>query len=156
VEKAWPPGIIACLLASYGLAWSVTMADFSTAGAGRQSAQEVCEKYNGGSGTLWYQGHWGFQYYMNELGASAMDFKNSPIKPGDLIVVPSDNTNILPPNPQKSTLLEIFTIPGAQWLATFNPDVGGGFYASAIAPLPFAFGPVPPEKVSVYALRFPP
>ena len=156
VEKTWPPGIIACLLASYGLAWSVTMADFSTAGAGRQSAQEVCEKYNGGSGTLWYQGHWGFQYYMNELGASAMDFKNSPIKPGDLIVVPSDNTNILPPNPQKSTLLEIFTIPGAQWLATFNPDVGGGFYASAIAPLPFAFGPVPPEKVSVYALRFPP
>ena len=76
---------------------------------------------------LWYEGHWGFQYYMNELGASAMDFKNSPIKPGDLVVVPSDNTNILPPNPQKSTLLEIFTIPGAQWLATFNPDVGGGF-----------------------------
>src|ERR1700722_16187910 len=38
-EKPWSPGIIACLLAAYGLAWSVTMADFSMAGACRQGAQ---------------------------------------------------------------------------------------------------------------------
>ena len=155
VVRTWPPGIIACLLASYGLAWSVTMADFSMAGASRQSAQEVCDKYNGGSGTLWYQGHWGFQYYMEELGASMMDFQNSPLKSGDLLVVPPNNTNAESPDPQTATLLETFTIPGARWLTTFNASVGGGFYASAIAPLPFAFGTVPPDKVFVYALKFP-
>jgi 4-amino-4-deoxy-L-arabinose transferase-like glycosyltransferase len=156
LEKTWPSAIIVCLLASYALSWSVTMSDFSIASASRQSAQEICDKYNGGPGTLWFQGHWGFQYYMEEFGASAMDYKNSPLKPGDLLVVPHGNTNTTLPDPQKSLLLEVFAIPGARWLTTFNASVGGGFYASAIAPLPFAFGPVPPDTVSVYALKFPP
>jgi 4-amino-4-deoxy-L-arabinose transferase-like glycosyltransferase len=154
--KTWSPAVITCLVASYGLAWFVTMSDFSIAGACRQGAQEICDKYGGGRGTLWFQGHWGFQYYMQQLGASPMDFKNSPLKPGDLLVVPANNTNILPPDAQKSELLETFTIPGAQGMATFNPSIGGGFYASAIAPLPFAFGSVPPDQIFVYALKFPP
>ena len=84
-----------------------------------------------------------------------MDFKNSRLKPGDLLVVPANNTNILPPDAQKSDLLETFTIPGAQRMSTFNPAIGGGFYASAFAPLPFAFGSVPPDQIFVYALKFP-
>jgi 4-amino-4-deoxy-L-arabinose transferase-like glycosyltransferase len=153
--KIWPPAVMACLLASYALSGFVTRSDYASAAASRQSAQEICAKYNGGPGTLWFQGHWGFQYYMEELGASMMDFQNSQLKSGDLLVVPPNNTNAEPPDPQTATLLETFTIPGERWLTTFNASVGGGFYASAIAPLPFAFGPVPPDKVFVYALKFP-
>jgi 4-amino-4-deoxy-L-arabinose transferase-like glycosyltransferase len=154
-EKLWPVNIIICLATVYGLAWAVTMSDFSIASAYRQSAQEICDKYGGGPGKLWFQGHWGFQYYMEQAGASAMDFKKPMLKPGDLLVVPANNSNILLPDPQKSVLLETFTIPGAQWLATWNASIGGGFYASAIAPLPFAFGSVPPEKVFIYGLKSP-
>ncbi len=154
--KTWSPGIIAGLIASCALAWAVAMSDFSIACATRQSAQEICDKYGSGPWTLWFQGHWGFQYYMEKLGASALDVKNSPLKPGDLIVEPPNNTNTQILDAQKSKIVETFTVTGAQCLATFNTRVGGGFYASAYAPLPFAFGPVPADEVVVYALKFPP
>jgi 4-amino-4-deoxy-L-arabinose transferase-like glycosyltransferase len=154
--QVWPPTVIACLLASFALSWSVTRADCAIAGASRQGAQEVCNKYHGRPGTLWFQGHWGFQYYMEQFGASMMDFIDSRTQSGDLLVVPQGNTNTRPPDPQTADLLTTFAIPGARWLTTFNANIGGSFYASAIAPLPFAFGPVPPDKVSVYALKFSP
>ncbi len=154
--KVWPPSLVVGLVVSYGLAWGVTMSDFSVASAYRQSAQEICDKYGRSQGTLWFQGHWGFQYYMEQSGATAMDFKKPLLKPGDLLAVPPNNSNTLLPDLQKSVLLEVITVPGAQWLATWNPNVGGGFYASAIAPLPFAFGAAAPEKVFVYGLKYPP
>ena len=41
---------------------------------------------------------------------------------------------------------------GPRWVTTINKDVGAGFYASVLAPLPFAFGNVPPERVIVYRM----
>jgi hypothetical protein len=45
---------------------------------------------------------------------------------------------------------EILTFPGPSLLATWNETMGAGFYASLWGPLPFVFGHVPPEGVSVY------
>jgi hypothetical protein len=66
--------------------------------------------------------------------------------------VPANNTNLLPPDPQKTALLETFVVPGPDVLATWSAPVGAGFYASVQGPLPFAFGRAPPEMVSVYVM----
>ena len=155
LENPWPARIIGGLLAAYALAWGATMADFSQASACRQAAQEICDDFGHNSGTVWFQGHWGFQLYMTEFGGTPLDFKQSLVKPHDLLVVPSNNTNLLPPDARKATLLKTYIFTGAQYLSTLNAKTGAGFYASVFAPLPFAFGLVPPEIFQVYALEFP-
>lgn len=153
--KIWPRRILACLAASAMLCLLVTRSDFQFASAVRQCAEQICTRYNGANGTLWFQGRWGFQFYMQSFGASALDLKRSSLKPGDGLVVPSNNTNLLPPEPGTTELLAVETVPGPRWLTTWNPATGAGFYASAWGPLPFAFGRVPPESASLYVLRPP-
>jgi 4-amino-4-deoxy-L-arabinose transferase-like glycosyltransferase len=150
--KIRPPAVAICFALSAALALFVARADFLLAIAVRQSAQQVCQKNRFGERTLWFQGHWGFQYYMEKLGALPLDVKRSRLKPGDGLAVPANNTNLLPPDPKKTALLATVVVPGPCWLATLSAPAGAGFYASVEGPLPFAFGRVPPEIVSVYVL----
>ena len=49
---------------------------------------------------LWYTGHWGFQYYLEGLGAQALDGARGgwdEVRAGDLVAVPAVNTNVLYP-----------------------------------------------------------
>ena len=148
-------GAVVCLAASALLSLLVTRSDFLLAAAVRRCADQICARYGRDTGTLWFQGHWGFQYYMQSFGASVFDVKRSRLKPGDGLVVPANNTNVLPPDPDNGRLLEFLTISGPHWLTTWNRSLGAGFYASSMGPLPFAFGRVPPESASVYVLRPP-
>ena len=154
-RKAWTRGMVICFIAGAAFALLATRADFLLATAVRRSAQQVCAKYGHESRMLWFQGHWGFQYYMNALGASALDLEHSEINAGDYMASPMNNVFVLPPDPQKvkATILDVFTIPGPHLLATLNETIGAGFYGSILGPLPFAFGRVPPERVFVVALE---
>jgi len=147
--KAWPCGM-AMGLAAVVLAMLVTRADYLLAIAVRQSAQQVCVKYGTKEGTLWYQGHWGFQYYMEALGAVPIDIKRSRPKAGEKIAVPLKNTSLFKPKPGAASQVEVIAIPGPHWLTTWSGDAGAGFYAATRGPLPFAFNHVPPEDVVVY------
>jgi len=131
----------------------LTWSDFSHAIAVRECVNQVREKYARTTGTLWFQGHWGFQFYMEQFGGKPVDFKHPELTTGDFVAIPAINTNIRPPDPRYSTLLDVFTVPGPGWFTTWNYKVGAAFYASLLGPLPFAFGAVPPEQVSVYVLK---
>lgn len=141
-----------CLATSAAFSLVIAEADCLTALAIRQNARAVGATY-AKTRQLWFQGHWGFQFYMQQFGARPLDFKNDSLKPGDLVAIPSNNTNLLPPGPGKADLLEIYSEPGPPALATLSETLGASFYSSALGPLPFAFGPVPPEIVSIYSLR---
>jgi hypothetical protein len=119
----------------------------------RTSADEVTEKYGLWQGTLWFQGHWGFQYYMTRTTAKVMDFKALKQKPRDILVLPLKNTNLQPPDPQFSELGDVITVPVSGWLATWDADLGAGFYASSRGPLPFVLGRAKPEVVNLYYLK---
>ena len=153
--ESWPHGIALCLGASVILALAVLKADYLLAVAVRQAARQVCADCRQRVGSLWFQGHWGFQFYMDANGASALDIKRSGLKPGDALAVPSNNTNLLRPDPRKADLVEICRVPVPWLLTTCNDTMGTGFYASIWGPLPFAFGRVPPESVSIYILKSP-
>ncbi len=147
-------GILAIgLAAGAALAFLVAQADFLLAHAVRQCAREVSARFEPGGTTVWFQGHWGFQYYLQAAGASPFDLKWSALKSGDRLIVPANNTNVLPLRPEKAALQETITVPGPYLLTTWNQSTGAGFYSSAWGPLPFALGNVPEESASVYVLK---
>jgi len=143
------PGALAVgvpLAAGAVLALLVARADFLFAVALRRAAQETRARAGRGRPTLWFEGHWGFQYYMEAPGTSALDVIRSAPKPGDALALPLGIAHVRPP-PRNAAVQATLAIPGPRWLATVNPDIGAGFYASVIGPLPFAFGAVPPQNV---------
>jgi hypothetical protein len=155
-NEFWPRRVICCLAVSAVLAVSVLQADCLTAFAVRTNAREVCGASHQNAGTLWYQGHWGFQYYMDQGGATPVDAKNSDLKPGDFVAAPSNNTNIRLLDSRYVALADIYKTSGPWLVTTTDQSMGANFYASALGPLPFAFGRVPQEVAFVYVLKPPP
>ena len=150
-----PKPMAVCLALGAALAFLVAWADFSFSRAVRRVAEQVCAKDGRPSAMLWFQGHWGFQFYMQQSGATPVDFKSSPLKPGDIVAVPSNNTNLMPLDPATSVLIDIVMEKKSGVLATMDTLTGAGFYSSVWGPLPFAFGHVAPEYARVYQLRQP-
>jgi 4-amino-4-deoxy-L-arabinose transferase-like glycosyltransferase len=143
-------GVVVSLAFSAALAGCVTESDFQLAIAVRQSARDTMARFGHHRAILWYQGHWGFQYYMDLLGAKALDMKSPQLQGGDFLALPLHNCCIFVPKPELVSSCELITVPGSQVLSTWSPDVGAGFYSSSPGPMPFAFGHVLPEYVNVY------
>lgn len=129
----------------------VAACDCSIADANRSAALSLCGKYGGGQAIVWSQGHWGFQYYMQQNGAQEVDFESTRPKPGDVIILPENNTHTIPPPAGRTHVAETLEIPTAGGVSTMRPMVAG-FYADAWGPLPFVLGPTEPERFVVFAV----
>jgi 4-amino-4-deoxy-L-arabinose transferase-like glycosyltransferase len=101
---------------------------------------------------VFFEGHWGFQYYMQSNGAQPVDVQTFRFTPGIMIVIPENNTNILGLPPGVPASQQVIEVKTNAWIATMRPQVGAGFYASVWGPLPFAFGAVPPERYHLVRL----
>jgi hypothetical protein len=152
-DKVWFRGAVICLAASAALSLLVTQADFMLACAVRESARETCAKLHSPGRKIWFQDHWGFQFYMEEQGALAIDLANPALKPGDKFAVPANNTHLRSPKLDISAPSEVITVSKSRFLTTMDGSAGAGFYASLDGPLPFAFGAVPPERVNIFSFN---
>jgi 4-amino-4-deoxy-L-arabinose transferase-like glycosyltransferase len=143
---------VAVLLAiSALLALAAGAADFRLASAQREAADVVAARTRGTP--VWFEGHWGFQYYMEAMGARAIDVRAFTAARGDVVVLPLDNTRVagLPRGAAGATDdFEVATFP---WMSTMQRRTGAGFYASSFGPLPFAVGPVPSQRYSIVTLN---
>jgi len=151
----YPAGIKWSLIASAALSMLAAQADFQQAETARQSAVQICSQYSATPTRVWFDGHWGFQYYMQRAGAWPVNLSYPELGPGDILVVPKQNSNQLPINPRTTILESEFSFHDFPWFATFNLNVGAGFYSSFWGPLPFSFGSVPPQRVLVYTVKPP-
>jgi 4-amino-4-deoxy-L-arabinose transferase-like glycosyltransferase len=143
----WFLGVAAAL--SLFVAW----ADYQLANSARAAAIRIKNEFGGSpANAIWFQGHWGFQYYAETNGFLAFDSAHQLAHPGDLIVLPFNNTNLV--SIPKETVERVTTIelPASCVDATMRRPFVAGFYMDILGPLPFAFGPVPAEKY--YVLRF--
>jgi 4-amino-4-deoxy-L-arabinose transferase-like glycosyltransferase len=143
-------GAVLVVTAALGLASA--WADHALAQSARRAAQIISERHVGDGRPVLFEGHWGFQYYMQRLGASPIDFRRTPIHSGDVVVIPENNTNNPPLPADRATLLEEMEIPSSRWIATMHREIGAGFYADVFGPLPYAVGPVPPERYYVFEI----
>ncbi len=139
--------------AAAALSLPVSWADYRLAESARTAVQDIALKVESlPKGTIWFQGHWGFQYYAQENGWRHFDSKQPAVRSGDLIVLPVNNTNLVAIPPETVERLFTLELPVLPWISTMNQSMGAGFYSDKRGPLPFAFGSVPAEKY--YILRF--
>jgi 4-amino-4-deoxy-L-arabinose transferase-like glycosyltransferase len=138
--KVYWPLIPAALIAIL-----VTWADATFAECQRTAARQIHTKFQNYPGKLWFQGHWGFQYYMEAHGAEAQD-KLTPIMPGDILVIPQNNTNLISISENSFVRIGKIQLMTFPWLGTMQRSIGAGFYDGSMGPLPFAFGSVKPEE----------
>ena len=142
VALRWP------LIASAALALWVAAADYSHAATARRAAIDISARNI--PGTLWFSGHWGFQYYLQNRGAKPFDLRSAQGAVGDAGVVALDNSNPIKVEPWsyvRAVRIEYRPTPG---MVAMNYVAGAGFYSSQFGPLPFVIGPGIPLRYEIY------
>jgi tetratricopeptide (TPR) repeat protein len=147
-ESPQPNTFLWPLTFSFALSSLVATADLSLANSVRTAARQLGAEYRSPAGSLWFEGNGGFQFYVHEFGATRVDYAQTVLSPGELLVLPSNNVNRILPNPDDVELVETRTYEIFPWLSTVNPMTGAGFYGAS-GLLPFVFGSVPTEKYFV-------
>ncbi len=127
------------------LSLTITCADASMANTARLAAAELNRRYADQKDTVFFAGHWGFQYYMESYGFRAIDIYKLGTTNVSVLVMPETNSNLYPIDPSATvTTLEWPAFPIAA-----TQRIGAGFYCSLWGPAPFAFGSVPPDHYHV-------
>ncbi|MDZ4815186.1 MAG: glycosyltransferase family 39 protein [Verrucomicrobiota bacterium] len=117
----------------------IAQADFAFACASKAIPERLANAFGGRR--IWFQGHWGFQYYMQKRGHLPLDFKNLQLRKGDILVVPPNNTNLydLPRNS-----LKLLTIMEENSLLNFAKSIDYpnaiNFYSNSESPLSYLLG----------------
>lgn len=144
------------LIPSAALALLLTYADGSLAKTQREAAVRLSEQYGSPDHVLWYEGHWGFQYYLEERGAARYwDVQRDSCSAGDRMILPENNTNIVVPPLDSIVLVGTLGLEPFPWLSALSERLGAGFYTDICGPLPFAFGEVPPDRYIVLGIMRP-
>jgi hypothetical protein len=146
--------LVMALAVSGALSLWVTAADVAWADSAREAAEIIYHKTQNENTTVWFQGHWGFQYYMQLHGAHPIDYASTRLNPGDLVVIPENSVETYKMKHQFIASAELLEIPLHEQIATMRWELGAGFYSTHWGPLPFAAGNVPPERY--YILRVAP
>jgi 4-amino-4-deoxy-L-arabinose transferase-like glycosyltransferase len=123
----------------------VAQGDAALADSARRAARELADREE----RVVFQGAWGFQLYMQQLGAERLRIDGMQLRPGDVVITPGTNTNLVALPAHVVEPLAVAEFPSGRLAATLSKERGAGFYASLWGPLPFVFGPVPPERYTV-------
>ena len=136
----WAP-----LAPAVALCLTLMFADYGLANAARTASRDLQENLPEYEGDLWYVGHWGFQYYMQQEDTRHVDVLGTEVSPGDVLVIPKNNLNKLTVpeiyDHGKSMRFDVFP-----WATVWSRNNQAGLYSSTWGCLPYAFGRVPPEE----------
>jgi hypothetical protein len=127
------------------------LADLRLADSGREAAGALAAKVHGES--VWFEGHWGFQYYAQQRGFRPVDLHATVLRPGEVLVLPRNNTRVHPPPWTAISLQAVVDFPPSPWAATMSPSAGAGFYSDQWGPLPFAFGRASDEEYVIVSVH---
>ncbi len=142
------PALVLSLFVSY--------ADYAFANSMRDVAAILNTRYISRGERVWFQGHWGFQYYMDAYGARHFDRKAPRLMEGDIVVRSYNNSNItnLPEQLFNVTLIDEIDnpLPSAISVMSFRPRAAG-FYSSVFGAIPYAFGHGGSDNYGVMRMR---
>ena len=128
--------LLPVLLVSVSIAW----ADHRLAASARDAAIYSARNYINQQNTLWFQGGWGFQYYMQRFGGMRVVLNESILKPGDVLIVPVNGSNIVPVPRDHFEAIQVKEFDTTSWISVLSGRAGAGFYTSMAGALPYVFG----------------
>ena len=123
-------------------------ADYQTANSAKSAAQVIAHDYAGKYNKIIFQGHWGFQYYMERSKGVPFDIENCNLSKGDIVIKPSNNGIVY--SFSEWIPKGVLQMESVNWLAVNNYRTGAGFYSSIYGTLPYFFGRIPNEKYFIY------
>lgn len=145
-------GLVQLSLAA-ALTLAITAADFRQANCAREAARAFQQRFEDESRTVWFQSHWGFQFYMQQWRAKLVDSRRLDFRSGDVIIIPENNTSVVPIDLERVFPPEQLRFATMPWLTTFGRGTGACFYSSIRGPIPWAINHVPPEIYFVTRFR---
>jgi hypothetical protein len=151
--QSWTQGLWLPLAGSLAIALVVAWSDYRLAASAREAAAAVHRGLGAGSSRIWFEGHWGFQYYMEKNGAKPVNQDELLLRSNDVVVVPLGNSYLFPLPEDRVSASSAFECPTPKWVATINGQVGAGYYSDGWGPLPYVFGPTPGAKYVVHRIR---
>lgn len=129
------------LWAPLGLSLIVAMtagwADYRLAASAQSAAAIIQQQAGMDPRRIWFEGHWGFQYYMELGGARPVDKDHAQFFAQDMIAMPAENSNLVPLPWDHLALALRYDGASLPWLTTMSMDSGAGYYSSEWGPLPF-------------------
>jgi hypothetical protein len=119
------------------LSFLLANVDHDFANAGRSFVESTVRPLKREGRAIWFEGHWGFQYYMEREGARPINLSGQNFRSGDPIVVPINNTGLAPLNlPLERTVDRPISNPYS--MHTIEARSQAGFYSSIFGRVPFA------------------
>jgi hypothetical protein len=128
-------------------------ADYRQAKTGQEASREFQTRFQRENMTVWFESHWGFQYYMEQWGAKALDAFNSETFSGDVLVFPLNNSSVFPVPMENISPPETIKVSTLPLVSTHGRGTGAAFYSSSRGPLPWAIDHVAPETYFVTRFR---
>jgi hypothetical protein len=123
-------GLLVAVLAAH--------ADFAWANSVKGEAIRLAARYTQNGRTVFFQGHWGFQYYMMEHGGTPMDSRQTSFPQSCVLIAPLNNTNLELAGFSAWRLLEDKSEAPAWKVRLADPRSGAGFYSRVFGPLPLS------------------
>lgn len=133
------------LIPALAVSLVVAQADCAWANSWRNLADSVSAATD--VKTLWFEGHWGWQWYLQSRGAKAADLINPQWPIGSKFAVPRENANTqTPPSDCIAANPEPLETPVRSWAVVMSRQEGVGFGSSFFGPLPFMFATPEPTR----------
>jgi 4-amino-4-deoxy-L-arabinose transferase-like glycosyltransferase len=145
-ERRSVAAIVAALVLAGSVSVWVSSGDAALADSEKAAALKIRDSVGSTGGRVLFQGHWGFQFYMESFDFTPYDANTYSVQSGDHIVIPENNTDLLAVPPASIQGRRTLTLFLPTHVATMSPSLGAGFYFAPWGPLPFSFGAVPPER----------
>jgi 4-amino-4-deoxy-L-arabinose transferase-like glycosyltransferase len=149
--------LVAPLVVSAAVALWVGWADASLANSAREAARYVRDHLSKPGINVSFEGHWGFQYYMQTYHFQPVDYRDFHVGNGDLVVIPENSSyaavQSIPANVVASR--GVLALPVKARMTTMSGAWGSGFYSADLGPLPYSFGPALTEYYTVLRLHNP-
>jgi 4-amino-4-deoxy-L-arabinose transferase-like glycosyltransferase len=123
---------------SLGVSLLAAWADWSFANSAKTAALEITRELKPQTSRIAFEGHWGFQYYMQELGASPLNADDLGLVPNEVVIVPLGNSYLFPLPRSAIAGTHTYHFPARGVLSLMDRAVGAGFYSDGWGPLPFA------------------
>ncbi len=98
---------------------------------------------------VYFQGHWGFQYYADPSVMQALDVERTVLHADNVLITPKNNSVAARLPEQFRAETDVVLAGEGRWASTMLGNSGAGFYSDLFGPLPFRIGPAPAETYYV-------
>lgn len=149
----------AAFLLTVGLGVAIAVSDWFLADVYRKAAPQLMAKVNEirqdeSDSTVWYTGHWGWQWYARKAGMRQYDYRDSPLREGDYLVL----TEMVPRQEidadewRRLDRIRTIVVPSgpATLLRTANRVPYGGYYAIGLKALPWTLSREPLDEFVIF------